>query len=46
VTVTLVVQRAGMTPILCIGETKEEFELGLNENVCTTQLIKGLRNLR
>jgi triosephosphate isomerase len=42
----LAVQNAGMTPILCIGETKEEFEQGLNENVCTTQLVKGLRNLR
>lgn len=32
-----------MTPILCIGESKEEYELGLNEAVCTSQLAKSLK---
>jgi triosephosphate isomerase len=39
------VQEAGMTPILCIGETKEEYELGLNEEICTLQLCKDLKGL-
>jgi hypothetical protein len=26
---------AGMSPILCIGESKEEYEAGLNKEVCT-----------
>ena len=39
------IQEAGMTPILCIGETKEEYELGLNEEICTLQLSKDLRGL-
>eukprot|EP01038_Epipyxis_sp_PR26KG_P009774 gene9774-13149_t len=34
-----------MIPILCIGETKEEYELGLNEEVCTLQLSKGLQGI-
>lgn len=39
------VQESGMTPIVCIGESKEEYELGLNEAICTTQLAKDLRGL-
>jgi len=39
------IQQAGITPILCIGETKEEYELGLNEEICTLQLCKDLRGL-
>ena len=31
--------------ILCIGETKDEYELGLNEEVCTLQLSKDLAGL-
>lgn len=34
-----------MIPILCIGETKEEYELGLNEEICTLQLSKDLKGL-
>ena len=36
---------ADMTPVLCIGETKEEYELGLNEEICTLQLSKDLKGL-
>lgn len=39
------VHNAGLTPILCIGETQEEYTLGLNEEVCTLQLSKGLKGL-
>jgi triosephosphate isomerase (TIM) len=39
------IQEAGMVPILCVGETKEEYELGLNEEVCTLQLSKDLKGL-
>ena len=39
------VQEAGIIPILCIGETKEEYELGLNEEICTLQLCKDLKGL-
>ena len=39
------VQEAGIVPILCIGETKEEYELGLNEEICTLQLCKDLKGL-
>jgi triosephosphate isomerase (TIM) len=34
-----------LIPILCIGETKEEYELGLNEETCTAQLGKDLEGL-
>mmetsp|Transcript_15766 Transcript_15766/g.43492 ORF Transcript_15766/g.43492 Transcript_15766/m.43492 type:complete len:304 (-) Transcript_15766:1088-1999(-) len=33
---------SGMKPILCIGETKEEFDLGLKNEVCAMQLAKDL----
>jgi len=36
---------AGLTPILCIGETKDEYVLGLNQQVCNLQLAKDLRDL-
>jgi triosephosphate isomerase len=39
------IQEAGVTPILCIGETQLEYELGLNEEVCTLQLSKDLAGL-
>lgn len=40
------IQESGMTPVLCIGETKEEYELGLNEEICTLQLSKDLKGLK
>ena len=30
------------TPILCVGELKEEFELGVCVETCTVQLAKSL----
>jgi len=33
---------AGLEAILCVGETKEEYEAKLNKAVCATQLSKGL----
>jgi triosephosphate isomerase len=39
------VQESSMIPILCIGESKEEYELGLNEAICTAQLAKDLKGL-
>ncbi|CAB9528888.1 Triosephosphate isomerase [Seminavis robusta] len=33
---------SGMKPILCIGETQEEFEIGIKKEVCATQLSKDL----
>ena len=32
----------GMFPVLCIGETKEEYDSGLVESVCAIQLAKDL----
>jgi len=32
----------GLLPLLCIGETKEEYEAGLNREVCEVQLLKDL----
>ena len=32
----------GMIPVLCIGETKEEFDANLCESVCAIQLAKDL----
>ena len=39
------VQKHGGTPILCVGESKEEYELGLNEEICVLQLRKDLKEL-
>jgi len=39
------VLEAGITPVLCIGETKEEYVLGLNEQICNLQLAKDLDGL-
>ena len=33
---------AGLSPILCVGETKEEYQLQLNKAVVALQLSKGL----
>jgi len=38
-------QAHDITPILCIGETKEEYELGLNTEICNMQLSKDLKGL-
>jgi triosephosphate isomerase len=35
----------GMKPILCVGETLEEYELGLTEMVCNVQIRRGLADL-
>ncbi|KAL7448357.1 hypothetical protein ACHAWC_000563 [Mediolabrus comicus] len=32
----------GMKPILCIGETQEEYDLGITEEVCAMQVSKDL----
>jgi len=39
------IQEVGLTPILCIGETKDEYELGLNEEICTIQLARDLKGI-
>ena len=31
-----------MKPILCIGETQEEYDLGITEEVCAMQVSKDL----
>lgn len=36
------VLEAGLKPILCIGETKEEFDLNVKNEVCAMQLSKDL----
>lgn len=33
---------SGMKPILCIGETKEEFDLNIKKEICAMQLSKDL----
>lgn len=35
----------GMKPILCIGETKEEYEAGLCQAVCAVQIAKDLEGV-
>merc|ERR1712032_430193 len=32
----------GMRPILCIGETREEYDMGIKDEVCRIQLSKDL----
>jgi len=36
---------AGLVPILCVGELKEEFELGVCRETCTVQLAKSLKDI-
>lgn len=36
---------SGLTPVLCIGETKEEYETGLNQQVCAMQLLRALQGV-
>jgi triosephosphate isomerase len=35
----------GLYPILCVGETKDEYEANLNKAVCALQLSKGLKGV-
>lgn len=35
----------GLKPLLCIGESKEEYEAGLNQQVCAIQLLKDLQGV-
>lgn len=35
----------GMKPILCIGETQEEFDLGITKEVCAMQVSKDLAGI-
>jgi len=41
----LKVLEAGMKPILCIGETKEEYDLNIKNEVCAMQLSKDLKGV-
>ena len=36
---------AGLKPILCIGETKEEYDLNIRNEVCAMQLSKDLKDV-
>ncbi len=36
------VLKEGLRPVLCIGESQEEYEAGLNHEVCAIQLLKDL----
>jgi len=35
----------GLKPVLCIGESKDEYEAGLNQQVCAIQLLKDLQDV-
>lgn len=35
----------GLKPVLCIGESKEEYEAGLNQQICAIQLLKDLQGV-
>ena len=35
----------GLSPVLCLGETLEEYEAGLNHEVCAIQLLKDLNEV-
>jgi triosephosphate isomerase len=39
------VLQAGLKPILCIGETKEEYDLKIKNEVCQMQLAKDLKDV-
>jgi triosephosphate isomerase len=41
----LAAQRFGLTPILCVGETKAQRDAGETESIITTQLEKALVNV-
>ena len=42
---TLTALKAGLTPIVCIGESLEERETGKTEEVLATQIHEGLKNI-
>jgi len=35
----------GLLPVLCVGESREEYDFGLNHEVCAVQLIKDLQSI-
>jgi len=35
----------GLKAVLCIGETREEYEAGLNQEVCAIQIMKDLKEI-
>jgi triosephosphate isomerase len=35
----------GMKPILCVGETQDEYDLGITQEVCAMQVSKDLRGV-
>jgi triosephosphate isomerase len=35
----------GLKPVLCIGETQDEYEAGLNHEVCAIQIMKDLQGV-
>lgn len=39
------VLKDGLHPVLCIGESKEEYEAGLNQQVCAIQLLNDLKDV-
>lgn len=39
------VLKEGLIPVLCFGESKEEYENGLNQEVCAIQLLKDLKDI-
>lgn len=39
------VLEAGLKPILCVGETKEEFDLNIRNEICAMQLSKDLNGV-
>ena len=41
----LALEKAGMTPIFCVGETLEQFEAGKTKEVINVQVCKGLQGL-
>ena len=41
----LALEKAGMTPIFCVGETLEEYEAGRTKEVVKCQTLKGLEGL-
>jgi triosephosphate isomerase len=39
------VLKDGLRPVLCIGESKSEYEAGLNQEICGIQLMKDLTDV-
>lgn len=39
------VLKDGLKPVLCIGESKSEYEAGLNQEICGIQLMKDLTDV-